>query len=176
MKFLIQYKNIFRFLVAKLLYIYNCLSVCQVYGENAIFSAPIKDRGLNFSVNIPLLYVHLLYKQFFRRNVSQATKGRNVKIWKCDLLALFKIDECFFSVHIPLIYEHLFSRYFLRRSISHATKGRNVQNIETRFSSSLIKLGDCFFSVHIPLIYVHFGFSSKETMCIGLINKFNMLK
>ncbi len=48
MKFLIQYKNIFRFLVAKLLYIYNCLSVCQVYGENAIFSAPIKDRGLIF--------------------------------------------------------------------------------------------------------------------------------
>ena len=47
--------------------------------RNMIFSIPIWDKSLFVHVLIPLLYEHLL-------SVSQATKGRNVKIWKRDFL------------------------------------------------------------------------------------------
>ena len=51
------------------------------------FSRPlIKIKDCFFSVHIPLIYEHLFYKYLVRLSVSQATKGRNVKIWKNDFL------------------------------------------------------------------------------------------
>ncbi len=47
------------------------LSVCQVQGATAIFSAPNQDRGLVFSVQIPLTFDHLFCKYFFRRSRYQ---------------------------------------------------------------------------------------------------------
>ncbi len=54
-----------------------------------IFSAAIKDRGLNlFFVKIRLINAHLLHEYFVRQSVGQASKGRNVKIKKHDFLGL----------------------------------------------------------------------------------------
>ena len=46
-------------------------------GGNAIFSSGNKDRGLIFSVQIPLNCEHLFYKHFVRLSVGQVTKGKN---------------------------------------------------------------------------------------------------
>ncbi len=54
--------------------------------ENAIFSAPNQDRRLILSVHIPLIYEHIFNKLFVRRSVSQATKAKNIRIWKCNFL------------------------------------------------------------------------------------------
>ncbi len=54
-------------LVAKLLYNYLCPSVLMSgLGGNVIFSVPNRDRVL----------------------IGQATKGNNVKTWKCDFSTL----------------------------------------------------------------------------------------
>ena len=73
------------FLVAKPLYNYKFPSVCprlRLQG-NVIFSAPIQDRSLIFSMNIFLIYEHLFCNY---RSISQATKGRNVKKMKHEFL------------------------------------------------------------------------------------------
>ncbi len=50
---------------------------------NAIFSVPIKDRGLIFPVHI-LPYISIYSINIL--SVGQATKGKDVKPWKCDFL------------------------------------------------------------------------------------------
>ena len=54
--------------------------------ENAIFSAAILNRGLIFSVQIPLIYVIFLSVGLS----GQATKGRNVEIDKQAVSVIFK--------------------------------------------------------------------------------------
>ncbi len=41
------------------------LSVRYVKGKTQFFPAPNQDRGLIFSVHIPLIYEHLIYKYFY---------------------------------------------------------------------------------------------------------------
>ncbi len=71
------------------------LSACpSVYlirlGENEIISAANYYRGILFCVvYIPLRYEHLFNKYFVRRSVGPATKGRNVKIFKRNILGCY---------------------------------------------------------------------------------------
>ncbi len=69
----------------------------------------IKKGDCFFPMNIPLIYVLLLYNHV----VCQSSKGSNLKIWKIDFLRFYK-DRCLnpdFSVHISFIYEHLFFKF-----------------------------------------------------------------
>ena len=74
-------------LVPKLLYNSKCISVCQLWGH-VIFLAAIKDRGLIFFVNIPLIYEYLFYIFQIYWFLGQATKNEfnihitSENIWK----------------------------------------------------------------------------------------------
>ena len=47
--------------------------------ETRIFTTLIKLEDLFFSVHILHIQEHLFYRNFVRRSISQATKGRSVK-------------------------------------------------------------------------------------------------
>ncbi len=98
--------------------LYACPSVCPSGLErNAIFLAPYWDRVIIFSVHIPLTYEVLFYKYFICRSLGQATKGRNVKIWKL----IFSVPNE--NKQLVFFYAHsfLFSYKFLIISNSFAS-------------------------------------------------------
>ncbi len=75
--------------------LYVCMSVCMSgLGGNMIFSAPIKDRALIFSVYIPLVYEHLFYKYCGGRSVGQATKGKRASLL-IDVVILVSLKVVF---------------------------------------------------------------------------------
>ncbi len=75
-------KNIF--LVAKLLYYYKCPSICpyvnisNTFRGKCFFSASKQDKGLIFSVLIPLIYEHIFYKE-----ICPSFYGSGYKRQKC---------------------------------------------------------------------------------------------
>ena len=66
----------------------------------------IKIKVWFFYMQIHRLYEHLFFKYLICQSVGQATKGRDVKIWK--FLADIRIE-----VRIHLINNHLSSKYFV---------------------------------------------------------------
>ena len=73
----------------------------RLSGGNVIFSALIKKEVCAYSS-------HLFYKYFVRQSVCQATRGTNVKIWKCDFSTPISI---FCSSYIFLIISNSFATY-----------------------------------------------------------------
>ncbi len=55
------------------------MSICQVYEKTILF-----------------IYNHLFCKYFVRQGIGKATKGKNVKTWKCEI-SIF-CSSCIFLI------------------------------------------------------------------------------
>ena len=93
--------------------------------EATIFSDPNWNKRLIFPVHISFINKHLFFKYSVRWSVGQATKGKNVKTWKCDFLAPYFNFLYFINISYDfkqLRYLWMMSSLFVSKSTSFPVK------------------------------------------------------